>query len=81
MCQGVPRLNQRPRAFVPPKCWSVLASCGFGEGESLLLSEMDSYFSNEQCCVWDTMAAWTPPPVTGFAGSSGLLWLNLSPRF
>lgn len=73
MCQGVLRLDQRPGAFVPPKRWSILATCGFGEGESLLLSEMDLYSTNEQCCVQDTMAAWIPPQLTGFACSAGLL--------
>lgn len=80
MCQGVLRLDERPGAFVPPKCWSVPATYGFGEGESLLLSKMDLYSSNEQCCVQDTMAAWIPPRLTGFACSSGLLRLSLSPR-
>lgn len=80
MCQGVLRPNQRPGIFVPPKYWSFLATYGFGEGESLLLSEMDLCSSNEQCCVQDTMAAWIPPRLTGFACSSGLLRLNLSPR-
>lgn len=81
MRQGVLRLNQRRKAFVPPKCWSVLACCGFREGESLLLSEINSSSSNEQCCVHDTMAAWTPPALTEFACSSGLSRLNLSLRF
>lgn len=79
MSQGVLRPDWRPGAFVPPKCWSVLAAYAFGAGESLLLSEAGLYSSSEPCCVQETMAAWIPPRLAGFTRSSGLFRLSLSP--
>lgn len=43
--QGVQRLDQRPEAFVPPRCSSYL---WFWGRDSLLQSEMDLCSSNEQ---------------------------------
>lgn len=60
------------RSLCPSRIF-VLATYGFGEEKSLLLSEMDSYSSNEQCSVQNTTVAWVHP-------LSGFSWLSLSHR-